>query len=109
MARKIIRLAAFRPVRESFRGIRWNRLWHEAHKRIDPRFFVACKLDWTRMLKRPDRRFDDGRQVGLIARRIGGRRIVFFAAYIKRAAFLNIVSIRYADDDEEQTYFRHYP
>jgi uncharacterized DUF497 family protein len=111
MTRKIVRLAGFRSVRETFRGIRWNRqnrLWHEKYTRTDPRFSAACKLDWARTLKRPDTRHSDGRQLGLVARDIGGRRIVYFVAYKKQNGFLHVISIRYADRDEEHTFFRHY-
>jgi uncharacterized DUF497 family protein len=106
------RFAGFRPVSETFRGVRWNRdnrRWHETHKRIDPRFSAACKLDWTRVVKRPDTHYNDGRQLGIVARDPGSQRIVYFLAYVKRRGFLYVISIRYADDDEEHTFFRHYP
>ena len=104
--------ADLRPVREIFRGIRWhrvNRLWHEAHKRTDPRFSAACKLDWTRVLKRPDTRHADGRQLRIVARDLGFRRVAYFLAYAKRGRLLYVISIRYATDDEEHTFFQHYP
>lgn len=104
-------MAGFRPVRESFRGIRWNRqnrLWHERHTRNDPRFSAACKLDWSRILKRPDTRFDDGRQLSLAARDLGLYRVVYFVAYVKRNGFLHVISIRYAQNDETSLFFRYY-
>jgi uncharacterized DUF497 family protein len=112
MARQARRVAGFRPVRETFRGVRWdrkNRLWHEANKRTDPRFSAACKLDWSRVMKRPDTRYTDGRQLGIVARDIGSRRIVYFLAYVKRHHILNVISIRYAEAPEEHLFFRHYP
>ncbi len=113
MARLARRLAGFRVVRETFKGVRWsrkNRLWHERHKRIDPRFSAACKLDWSRVLKRPDIRHSDGRQLGIAAYDLGlSRRVVFFVAYVKRNGFLYVISIRYADPPEEHLFFRHYP
>lgn len=112
MSRRARRLSGFRPVSETFRGIRWerhNRLWHEAHKRIDPRFSAACKLDWARMVKRPDTRYGDGRQLGIVARDLGLQRAIYFVAYVKRRSFLHIISIRYADDDEEDVFHRYYP
>ncbi len=112
MSRRASRLAGFRPVGETFRGIRWdraNRVWHEAHKRTDPRFSAACKLDWTRVVKRPDTRYTDGRQLAIAARDLGFQRVVYFLAYVKRHRFLYVISIRYADADEEHAFFRHYP
>jgi len=112
MARLARRLAGFRAVHETFRGVRWdrrNRLWHEAHKRIDPRFSAACKLNWSRALKRPDTRHADGRQLGIVARDLGPHRVVYFVAYVKRNGFLRVISIRYAETDEEHLFFRHYP
>ena len=112
MTRKTRRLAGFRGVTETFKGIRWdrgNRLWHEANKRIDPRFSAACRLDWSRVLKRPDNRHRDGRQLELVARQIGFRRVVYFVAYAKRAGFLFVISIRYADSDESALHFQHFP
>jgi hypothetical protein len=112
MARFARRLAGYRPVRETFRGIRWdrrNRLWHERYTRTDPRFSAACKLDWSRILKRPDTRYADGRQLGIVARDLGSRRVVYFLAYVKRNGFLNVISIRYAEISEELLFFRHYP
>lgn len=105
-------MAGFRPTSESFRGVRWNRanrLWHEANKRVDPRFSAACKLDWSRILKRPDTRHADGRQLAIAARVIGFQRIVYFVAYVKRNRLLNVISIRYAEDPEEHLFARHYP
>jgi uncharacterized DUF497 family protein len=105
-------MAGYRPFVEAFRGIRWNRqnrLWHEKNKRADPRFSAACKLDWTRVLKRPDTRHADGRQLGIVSRDLGHRRVVYFLAYVKRNGFLNVVSIRYAEISEELLLFRHYP
>lgn len=112
MARATTRLAGFRAVREPYRGVRWhrqNRLWHEAHKRTDPRFSAACKLDWSRILKRPDTRHADGRQLAIAARQIGPHRVVYFVAYVKRNRLLHVISIRYADDNEARLYLRHYP
>lgn len=112
MARLARRLSGFRTMRETFRGIRWdrrNRLRHEAEKRVDPRFSAACKLDWSRVLKRPDTRYADGRQLGIAARVLGPVRVVYFVAYVKRNAMLHVISIRYASTDEELIFFRHYP
>jgi uncharacterized DUF497 family protein len=112
MSRQARRLAGFRPVRETFRGIRWdrnNRLWHEAHKRTDPRFSAACKLDWARVVKRPDTRYTDGRQLGIVTRDVGFQRVVYFLAYVKRHGFIRVISIRYATEDEELIFSRHYP
>ena len=106
MSRFARRLAGFRPVHETFRGVRWkrqNRLWHETHTRRDPRFSAACKLDWSRVLKRPDTRHLDGRQLGIVGR------VVHFVVYVKRNGFLHAVRIRYADDDEANLFFRQYP
>lgn len=112
MARLVRRLAGFRAIRETFRGVRWNRqnrLWHEKNKRTDPRFSAACKLDWSRALKRPDTRHSDGRQLGIVARDLGPRRVVYFVAYVKRGGFLHVISIRYATTDEEHLFVRHHP
>ena len=112
MVRLVRRLAGFRAVRETFRGVRWNRqnrLWHERHKRIDPRFSAACKLDWSRALKRADIRHSDGRQLAIVARDLGRYRVVHFVAYVKRNGFLYVISIRYAETDEEHAFFRQYP
>jgi uncharacterized DUF497 family protein len=111
MARLARRLAGFRAVPERFKGVRWdrkNRLWHEKHKRTDPRFSAACKLDWSCVLKRPDNRYNDGRQLGIVARDLGFRRVVYFLVYVKRNGFLNVISIRYAEADEAQLFLRHY-
>jgi uncharacterized DUF497 family protein len=111
MARPARRLAGFRGVNETFRGIRWNRqnrLWHEQHSRTDPRFSAACKLDWSRVLKRPDTRHSDGRQLGIAARDLGPYRVVHFVVYVKRGGLLHVISIRYADLDEANLFFRHY-
>ncbi len=78
-------------------------------QRADPRFSAACKLDWTRVVKRPDTRYTDGRQLGVVARDLGFQRVVYFLAYVKRRGFLYVISIRYANDDEAHTFFRHYP
>jgi uncharacterized DUF497 family protein len=97
---------------ETFRGVRWhrqNRLWHEANKRKDPRFSAACKVGWSRILKRPDTRYGDGRQLALARRDLGGPRLCYFVAYIKRGGFLHVISIRYATDDEASAYFSRYP
>ena len=112
MARLVRRLAGFRGIRETFRGVRWsrpNRLWHEKFTRTDPRFSAACKLDWSRVLKRPDNRHSDGRQLAIAARDLGTFRAVYFVVYIKRSSFLHVISIRYADADEANLFFRHYP
>jgi hypothetical protein len=65
------RLARWRALGETYRGVRWhrrNRLDHEQY-RTDPRFSAACKLDGSRILKRPDRRYSDGRQLAIASRR----------------------------------------
>ena len=69
-------------------------------QRADPRFSAACKLDWTRVVKRPDTRYTDGRQLGVVARDLGFQRVVSSLAYVKRRSFLYVISIRYANDDE---------
>ncbi len=112
MGRLARRMAGFRPTSEIFRGVRWNRknrLWHEANKRMDPRFSAACKLNWSRILKQPDTRFKDGRQLAIAARDIGLRRVAHFVAYEKRHGILYVISIRYADTEEKHLFFRHYP
>jgi uncharacterized DUF497 family protein len=113
VARLARRMAGYRVVRwETFKGIRWkrqNRLWHEKHTRTDPWFSAACKLDWSRVLKRPDKRHSDGRQLGILARDLGAARVVYFVVYVKRNGFLNVISIRYAETDEEHAFFRHFP
>jgi hypothetical protein len=65
-------------------------------------------LDWTRVVKRPDTRYTDGRQLGTTARDLGVKRAVYFLAYVKLHRCLYVISIRYADADEEHTFFRHY-
>jgi uncharacterized DUF497 family protein len=105
-------MAGFRPVRETFKGVRWrrsNRLWHEQHTRTDPRFPDACYLDWSRILKRPDTRHDDGRQLAIVSRTLGPHRVTYFVVYVKRAGYLNVVSIRYAEDNERSLFAQHYP
>jgi hypothetical protein len=90
MSREARRLAGFRPARETFREIRWdrsNRLWQETHKRTDPRISAACKFDWTRVVRRPDTRYIDDRQLGIVARDLGFQRVVYFLAYVKRRGF----------------------
>ena len=112
MSRQARRLAGFRPAREIYRENRWdrsNRLRQETHKRTDPRFSAACKLDWTRVVRRPDTRYTGDRQLGIVARDLGFQRVVYFLAYVKRRGFLYVISIRYANDDEEHTFFRHDP
>lgn len=92
--------------------MRWsraNRLWHEKHKRTDPRFSAACKLTWTHILKRPDTRYTDGRQQAIAARPLPGGRRVYFLAYVKRNGYLHVISIRYAEDDEIDLHYRCYP
>ncbi len=105
-------MAGFRAVTEGFRGIRWdrkNRLWHEKYTRIDPRFSAACKLDWSRVLKRPDTRHADGRQLALVSRAVGIRRVVYFVVYIKRGGMLRVISIRYAEAHEAHTFNTQFP
>ena len=105
MVRLVRRLAGFRAVRETFRGVRWNRsktdFGTRGTKRTNPRFSAACKLDWSRALKRPDTRHSDGRQLAIVARDLGRHRVVHFVAYVKRDGFLHVISIRYAEADEE--------
>jgi len=109
---RVRRLAGFRPTVEHFKGIRWrrsNRLWHERHTRRDPRFPDACFLDWTRALKRPDTRHDDGRQLAIVSREIGNWRAIYFVVFVKANRYLNVISIRYADSEERRLFGRHYP
>ena len=61
------------------------------------------------MVKRPDKRYTDGRQLGTAARDLGFQRAVYFLAYVKRHRFHPVISIRHVDADEEHTFFRHYP
>jgi hypothetical protein len=56
-------------------------------------------------LKRPDTRYADGRQLGIVARDLGFRRVVYFLTYVKRNGFLNVISIRYAETSEEILFF----
>lgn len=112
MAKPNRQILRFRPVSERFRGVRWkrqNRLWHEKYTRTDPRFSAACKLDWSRILKRPDTRHGDGRQVALVARTINQYRIVYFVVYVKRNGLLNVISIRYAETYETFAFTSYYP
>jgi uncharacterized DUF497 family protein len=105
-------MAGFRPVREAFKGVRWrrsNRLWHEQHTRIDPRFPDACWLDWSRILKRPDTRHADGRQLAIVSRPLGPLRVVYFVVFVKRSGYVHVVSIRYAENDERSLFAQHYP
>jgi uncharacterized DUF497 family protein len=111
MTRKAGRMAGFRPTNEIFKGIRWrrsNRIWHETYTRTDPRFPDACWLDWSAILKRPDVRHTDGRQLALVSRRFGGARVVYFVVYVKRNLYLNVISIRYADVEEKHLFLAHY-
>jgi uncharacterized DUF497 family protein len=111
MARLPKRIAGFRPTAETFKGVRWhraNRLAHEVY-RPEPRFSIACKLDWSRALKRPDNRHMDGRQLALVARVTPLYRIVYYVAYVKRNHLLYVISVRYAQDAEIETFARYYP
>jgi hypothetical protein len=109
---------AFRPHIETFKGVRWhraNRLGHEAY-RPDPRFSAACKVDWSRILKRPDPQHSDGRQVAIAARDLSTlgrqffrRRAYYHIVYIKRVGYLWIVSICYANDEQISRHLAFYP
>ncbi len=110
MARLVRRMAGFRPVRETFKGVRWrrsNRLWHETHTRTDPRFPDACFLDWSNILKRPDTRHDDGRQLAIVSRPLGAFLAIYLVVYVKRAGYLHVISIRYAEANERALFLLH--
>jgi uncharacterized DUF497 family protein len=98
------------PLAESFEGITWdeaNRRAHEA-KRPRPRFTAAIWLDWSQVMKRKDveHRGPPDRFQALVGRRLGGETAVYFVAYAKVDGYLHLISIRYANSDEREIFFR---
>lgn len=106
------KLAAFRgPLPERFTDITWNeanRLRHEA-KRPFPAFATAKQLDWSRVMKRKDIEHPGppDRFQALVSWKLGPRTVVFFVAYSKENGRLNVISIRQANSDECEVFFKH--
>ncbi|MBF0482218.1 MAG: hypothetical protein HQK82_11185 [Desulfovibrionaceae bacterium] len=101
---------AFRPHAEAFKNVVWeepNRAKHEA-KRPYPPFRIAKFLDWARIKKRKDieHRDQPDRFQALVAWRISEPPPIFFVVYSKIDGNLNLISIRYANDQERETFYR---
>ena len=105
------KLLSFRgPLAESFVDITWkeaNRRAHEA-KRPQPEFAVTRRLDWSRAMKRKDAEHRDWpeRFQALVGRQVGGQTTLYFGVYSKMDGYLDVISIRYANSDERETFFR---
>jgi uncharacterized DUF497 family protein len=105
------KLPSFRgPLPETFAAIIWdetNRALHEA-KRPKPRFEAARLADWSRIFKRRDvehRRLPE-RYQALVGRDLGVVHAVYFVVFAKVDGYLNLISIRFANDAERQIFFR---
>lgn len=104
------KLTAFRgPLSETFIDITWdeaNQATHEA-KRLRPRFEAARHADWSRVFKRKDveHRARPNRFQALVGRDLGVAYAVYFVVYAKVDGYLNLISIRFANDAERQVFF----
>lgn len=105
------KLLSFRgPLTESFAGITWdaaNRRAHEA-RRPRPGFAATLWLDWSRVMKRKDIEHRDkpDRFQALVGRQVGVQAVVYFVVYSKVNGYLDVISIRYANSDEREIFFR---
>lgn len=101
---------------EPFAAITWhsdNRARHEASYPDRPRFTAAELADWSRIYKRADVEHPKpGKNSfqALVGRPIVGvdlviRTAVYFVAYTKSHAIIEIISIRFADSHERAVFF----
>lgn len=105
------KLLSFRgPLPEVFTGITWddaNRQAHEA-RRPQPGFSTTLWLDWSRVTKRKDaeHRGRPDRFQALVGQQLGMQMAVDFVVYGKVNGYLDVISIRYANSDEREIFFR---
>lgn len=105
------KLSAFRgPVKETFIDIIWDTNNHVMHelKRPQPRFEAARRADWSRVFKRKDveHRGPPDRFQALVGRDLGTWYAVYFVVYAKTDGYMNLITIRFANDAERQIFFR---
>jgi uncharacterized DUF497 family protein len=105
------KLVSFRgPLPESFAGVSWDEANRQAHEARRPRpgFAAAPWLDWSRVMKRRDaeHRGRPDRFQALAGRQLGAQTATWFVVYSKVNDYLHLISIRYANSDEREIFFR---
>jgi uncharacterized DUF497 family protein len=105
------KLVSFRgPLPESFLGVTWDEANRQAHEARRPRPGSATTLwlDWSRVMKRRDaeHRGRPDRFRALVGRQLGVQTAVYFVVCRKVNLYLHVISIRYANSDEREIFFR---